>query len=225
MKLFQYTIIGVLLCASFSSYADTKPSFPDENFNKINHKNEPIIAYFIKEKATQECNCDTTFSMTPTEDGKYRKLLGRTTEGYYRLQDFYSQNNNVASSEFLTKSAEAIFHEDYLFLEGNLITYYKNGQILFSANFKEDKLVGDSKRYYSNGQLYLLNRIDDQNIHYQKVWYPNGKDAMEFTWKDDKDFNFLLGRFWDKNGKKVIDNDKKLALLEAFKAEIKMLVE
>ena len=178
---------------------------------------EPIIAYFDKNASEGE-DFDSGYSLTPTEDGFYRKLLGRDKAGRFLVQDFYQKSNQPQTSPFWIKETLALRSFDIIFTDGPITTYFENGRVASVSNYQEGLEVGTSKTFYHNGQQAFEYEIADPETHSYKIkfWYEDGKTAVEgFTaYKDEQPaYN---AKAWDRQGQLVTDSTQIYEIIESI---------
>ncbi|RZG72919.1 membrane-binding protein [Acinetobacter sp. WCHAc060025] len=229
--LLSFTMVG---CTSLQS----TPSQPVSG--KV-VTSEAIIAYFAPDAGEEECACGSTmdkgYSLTPVENGYFRKLLGRDQEGRFLLQDFYQSNGQPQTSPFWVKDPKGLNSFDGKYTDGDVIGYYDNGQIEFKEHYKDymlqgkselyykngqlnmvteyadDVEVGETKTYYSNGQLASLENKLDEEHKTHKLWYSTGKQAVDLI-VDPYDFSILSGKAWDQQGNIIEDEDERQKVID-----------
>ncbi len=129
---------------------------------------------------------------------------------------------------------EIKYNNEYIFFEINYNInnmqkqeskgWYKNGQLNYIYNYKNEKEEGIQKQWYDNGQLYFeFNYKEGKEEGIQKQWYDNGQLKYEHNYKNgiqkgiQKQW-YENGQLWYKenykNGKKECQqywhSDKKL---------------
>ena len=68
---------------------------------------------------------------------------------------------------------------------GIVYTFYQNGQIKSSRDFKDGKYHGLTKSFFENGQQYTeINRKEGKRDGLSKQWYPNGQLRYEEYYND-----------------------------------------
>jgi hypothetical protein len=71
--------------------------------------------------------------------------------------------------------------------QGPWIKKYANGNILYQGAFKDDKPVGEFKRYYEDGTPKAVLSYDESGLKAGAVFFhPDGKRAAEGTYIDKK---------------------------------------
>jgi Uncharacterized protein conserved in bacteria len=93
----------------------------------------------------------------------YRVFQGMTSDGYYVIQDFYAGTDAKATNAYqladLADTVAPFYAEDDVgiqySIEGQLMSWYPDGQLESDVFFEGGKLKGVSYRYYDNGQLML----------------------------------------------------------------------
>lgn len=79
---------------------------------------------------------------------------------------------------------------------GKAVQYYKNGQKVTEAQFKDGKYHGISTNWYGNGQkMAEMNYENGKKNGLTTLWYENGQKKMIF-----KDGKKISETKWDKNG-------------------------
>ncbi len=114
----------------------------------------------------------------------YRKYLGTTAEGYYLIQDFYTENNKKASDPMTVKLQSDLRSVIPKSLEGLSIYWYENGQKRAEGQFIKGKAEGLYTGWHENGQKFFEGQ------------YKNGKKEGLWTW-------------WHENGQKMTEERHK----------------
>ena len=79
-------------------------------------------------------------------------------------------------------------------LHGEVVHYYKNGQIAFKETYKDGKVVGEMVVYYKNGQLSEKRSVNEKGELDGEVveYYGNGQLKSKGNYKDGlKDGEFV----------------------------------
>lgn len=173
--------------------------------------NQPIIAYFAPDSGEEECSCGSTmdkgYSLTPVENGYYRKLLGRDEQGRFLLQDFYQNSHKKQTAPFWVKEPQGLNSFDSKYVDGDVIGYRENGNIQFKSTYKDQELVGKSFDYYTNNQLAVETEFLDEETMTQKLWYENGKVAVNQKMNPSDDYQILERTVFDEQGSRI-DGDE-----------------
>lgn len=215
--------IQLLLCSSLISFGLVGcVGLPkQDSAQKINPTtqlttSEPIIAYFSPDAGEEACSCGSTmdmgYSLTPVENGYYRKLLGRDQDGRFLLQDFYQNSHKKQTDPFWMIEPQGLNSFDSSYTDGDVIAYKENGNIDFKFTVKDQEVVGKAFKYYSNNQIAIENEDIDNGITAQTLWYENGKLAANL--KTDEDNQILEINAFDENGTSIdTEDDEKIDTL------------
>lgn len=205
-QIFLVSLLGLAFTGCSNLQTINQNTIPTEYKQQLS-TSEAIIAYFDKDASEGE-EYDSGYSATPTEDGFYRKLLGRDKDGRFLVQDFYQKNNKQQTSPFWIKEPLALRSFDIIFTDGPITTYFENGQVSSVSNYKEGVEVGLAKTFYHNGQQAFEYEIADPEVNSYKIkfWYENGKPAVEgsVVYKDEQ--SIYDAKAWDRQGQAVTDN-------------------
>lgn len=179
---------------------------------------EPVIAYFAPDAGEEACDCglimDQGYSLTPVENGYFRKLLGRDKDGRFLVQDFYQNSRKKQSDPFWIKAPQGLNSFDSKYVDGEVVGYFENGKISFKSTSQDQRLVGKTETYYSNGQLGLQEEYSDDQPIVQKVWYEDGKPAAELKLSPSEDYSILDSKVWDQQGNLIQDEQRAQEILD-----------
>ena len=126
-----------------------------------------IIAYFADSPE------GGVYAEGPSEGGYFRKLLGRTKEGYYVVQDFYQDSGRKQSDPLIVTHEAALksFSNDYS--DGWVVLYDTEGRLAEQTQYRQGQPNGWAIAY-QNGYRVSQGR------------YQNGKPHGEWTfWGDE----------------------------------------
>jgi TonB family protein len=102
----------------------------------------------------------------------YRIILPPDTnidKDLYRVCDYYLNGMRKCVATSLTKDANLV-------LDGTCINYFENGKRKSTAQFKNGRYVGSLTKYYPNGNLYDIFKIEDLNSYYNRFYNGNLPD-------------------------------------------------
>ena len=186
--------------------------------------NQPIIAYFDPDSGEEECSCGSTmdkgYSLTPIENGFYRKLLGRDAQGRFLIQDFYQNSDKKQTSPFWIIEPQGLNSFDSKYTDGDVINYRENGNIQFKSTYKDQKLVGKSFDYYANSQLAIETEFLDEETTIQKRWYENGKPAVNQKMNPADDYLILERTVFDEQGNTIEDEDQAQNIIDTISEKV-----
>lgn len=145
--------------------------------NTLSYKvdNQATIAYAANERGYHigDITMDNTY--------RYRKFLGITTQGYFLVQEFYTQTNSKYSDPYIMLTASMLTTRIDGFVPiisgrlGPYTVYYDNGQAEFKVTYDEDGAQGLFQRWYENGQKQLQGYLENDNqIGIWYSWDPEG---------------------------------------------------
>lgn len=110
----------------------------------------------------------------------------------------------IFSAASLAHSQEEINYTDEKGLkQGRWIKKFENGNILYEGTFKDDKPLGEFKRYYISGKaISVLNHYHDSDSADASFFYPNGYLAAKglYTGKNKSG----VWRFYSEEKKEVL---------------------
>jgi len=140
-------------------------------FNKNAFAQKDTATYYLtasgKQVPTKE-EGELFIKICPPEPGGNPKLF--VVDGYY----------NNGSKLFHTYSLTSTFP---LRLQGNYVTYAKNGNKMSQRNFEDGEIMGEQVLYYPNGMLYHKIskeiRMTDTTIFYKECRDSTGKALTE----------------------------------------------
>ena len=219
------TLLGALFtgCSTLPQNASQQYS---QDIQQQLHTQQPIIAYFHKNaEETESCGCEhnlsSDYSFTATQDGYYRKLLGRSQDGLFLVQDFYQASNKPQTSPFWIKKPEGLNSFDSTYIEGSATGYFENGQVAFSTTLKDGMHIGLNKEYYPSGQLATERNFNDQGeLQLSKLWYENGQIAGEIMQNANGEFDLQDAKFWDEQGTLIDNPEQKENIINKIEEKI-----
>ena len=88
--------------------------------------------------------------------------------------------------------------------QGKWSKNYKNGRLAYTANFKNDKLIGLYQRFHSTKKLALDITYDEKESGYAKMYYDNGKLEAEGKYID-RNVKDGLWKFYATDGALVLE--------------------
>ena len=88
--------------------------------------------------------------------------------------------------------------------QGKWSKNYKNGRVAYTANFKNDKMVGLYQRFHTTKKLALDITYDDKESGYAKLYYDNGVLEAEGKYIN-RNVKDSLWKFYATDGKLVVD--------------------
>lgn len=135
-----------------------------------------------------------------SQDFQYYRIIPKNKDnnGLYPVKDYYK--NNILQMEGTYSDAF------YRRKTGEFKYYYENGKISAIENWKNNKIFGDFKKWYPNGQLKFEGKYDkpEGTEIYTNFWEENGnqliKNGAGFYQEKEEDGSFEEGQM--KDGKK-----------------------
>ncbi len=88
--------------------------------------------------------------------------------------------------------------------QGKWSKNYKNGRLAYTANFKNDKLIGLYQRFHSTKKVALDITYDENESGYAKMYYDNGKLEAEGKYID-RNVKDGLWKFYATDGALVLE--------------------
>ena len=145
---------------------------------------EAILGYFSDEDNPEYCGCvsyiDSTYYMTPVQDGYYRVLLGRNAKGDFLVQDFFQATKTPQSSAAWVKDPMKLFSFNGDDVEGPVTLYRKNGKVESTFTIEDGNYV-KGEEFYPNGKRGAAYTADAQGNLAYTLWYPSGQKATEYV--------------------------------------------
>lgn len=221
--LFSSAFIGLSLlftgCSSITPQSQNIPTNIQQQLSTA----QPIISYFSKTPNEQDCGCasqvDQTYSLTPVEDGYYRKLLGRDKEGRFLVQDFYQKSSSQQSSPIWITDPMGLFSFENKYVSGSVTLYFPNGKVSYKGTLEQGEEVGPAESYYSNGTKGLESETTSALVK-QKLWYSNGNKAAEISISNDESYEINDSKIWDKQGGLVSDEAQQTQIINDIYNEL-----
>lgn len=179
LSLFGFYIISLILTSNVLANSPEKP-IPQES----SQKQEATTIYYF----------DTKWNHTnqPVTDGFYRKLIKKTPEGWYVVQDFYQASDQKQTDPIILKDETDLTNGSPNSIEGNLILWHKNGQKELQAHYIEGKEQGLIQKWYNDGTKEAeFNYNNGKQEGLSTLWDKKGNKTVEAFYKD----NLLDGPF------------------------------
>lgn len=200
-----------LLDQQINSLKNTLSHYEDSiisTTNKIVSLEEKIKSYknsidINKKKIPTSFFWDYKRYCVSCEDGKTEIL----SDGEYIIVNF--NTSNINPQEVFLKLKQYVDYPSSSFFkvfnvmngkfDGNSKSWYSNGNLEQEENYKNGKIDGFQKRWYNNGQLHYERYFEDglKNGSY-KEWFESGQLSIELKYKDDKKDGFQ--KRWYSNG-------------------------
>ena len=134
-----------------------------------------------------------------------RIFLGKTQEGYYRVQDMYINSGKKYSNPYILKTREAVLTEQWVsgwfedFI-GDYVIWYPNGQKSVEGGLLDGENHGFWEHWYDNGQKEqegLFHQGEQQGTW--NHWYRDGAKESEWIFGADGIAHFT---YWYESGAK-----------------------
>ncbi len=169
-QLLLATSLALTLAACATPGATTSNADATSRIVAAQKQEAQVIAYFVDGPQ------GGVYAERPSEGGYFRKLLGRTKEGYYVVQDFYQDSGRKQSDPLVVTSEAALkdFGNDYS--DGWVVLYDTEGRLAEQTQYRQGKPDGRAISY-QNGKRVAQGQ------------YQGGKPHGEWT-------------FWGENGRK-----------------------
>jgi hypothetical protein len=221
-NLFYYSLISIAAllsgCATTAGYST--PPLSTEITSQLT-TSEPVIAYFKRNSVGRNCDgctygVDQLYSSTPVDDGYYRLMLGRNSEGLFLIQDFYQQNKQAQSSPLWVRDPLHVFSLSGELVIGSAMLYYPDGQILAKFN-NIDAYNREGEHFYPGGeQASAYKRTASDNVHRYELWYwyKSGKPALHYSFQSQP--LSVQSQGWDENGTQTQDNNELVKIRDAI---------
>lgn len=221
--LFSSAFIGLSLlftgCSSITPQSQNIPTAIQQQLSTT----QPIISYFSKTPNEQDCGCasqiDPTYSLTPVEDGYYRKLLGRGKDGRFLVQDFYQKSNSQQSSPIWITDPIGLYSFENKYVSGPVTLYFPNGKVSYKGTLEQGEEVGPSESYYHNGTKGLESETTTTLVK-QKLWYSDGHKAAEISLTNNESYEINDSKIWDKQGRLVDDEEQQTQIINDIYSEL-----
>ena len=183
----------ILLAFLFSALIVSGCSTTGTLTHEIDNEATALARCKIGETITKDIHLDNFFL---ANSSIYTKFLGITTQGYYLVQQFYtdqiySDDNTKRTDPFLLICPDKMEDEDKFWkaceIIGHHIGWHLNGQKFFEGFSPEGKAQGLWKGWLPNGEKLLEDHYLDGKLHgIGTVWYPNGEKLFEYHYHEDK---------------------------------------
>ena len=148
----------------------------NDAYKLITEKREEVAAYF---------NAEGAVANAKVANGYYRKLLGKTADGSFVAQDFYSRNDLKQSDPFIISNESGLKAFTNQYTHGELFLYYANGAKMAHSVYEKGLLVGSSTAYYPSGTVFQVNQLEKGKPNGRSQFYhPDGKLAANFEYVD-----------------------------------------
>ncbi len=202
--------IAILLSGCATSTGRSTTPLPAEIKSQL-VTSQPVIAYFHRDPKAAQSHCGRCarigqhYSSTPVEDGYYRLLLGRNSEGWFLIQDFYQKNKQPQSSPVWVKDPNHVFDFENDVVIGSGTHYYPDGKIVEKFH-NTDAENQEGENFYPSGERAITYKITPEKLSYE-FWYKSGKPAVKYVefWKNRRPIDM---KGWDENGNEVKDAEE-----------------
>lgn len=185
-------------------------------------------------------------SKKPDKNGYFRKVLGKTADGKWVLQDFYQNTGAAQVSAFILKKDGEMTNFDADQTEGIVAHFNPQGEITSLEYLKDQQNViyhfenqKINMRSYSNNKQSLTVFVNPQNqilailklqeqpkaeYTFYQLYEPNG--AFKFSLYRGQDMKYQVRTLWDKHGYAKQDHESPFPLSDIdkeFKASFQIL--
>ena len=148
----------------------------NDAYKQITEKKEEVVAHF---------NVDGSAAAAKVANGFYRKWLGKTADGSFVVQDFYSRNDLKQSDPFLIINESGLKAFTNQYTHGEVFLYYANGAKLEHSVYEKGQLVSTSTAYYPSGTVFQVNQFENGKLSGRSQFYhPDGKLAGNLEYVD-----------------------------------------
>ena len=138
------------------------------------------------------------------------KFLGITTQGYYLVQEFYSDSDEgkKQSDPYLSACPSEEGDRDQFWRAcrktGLLVRWHKNGKKNSEGHFQDDKQQGLWNCWHENGEKYNEGHFQEGKQQGLWVWWhENGQKYSEGRYQEGEPLG--LWTAWHKNGQKAAE--------------------
>lgn len=157
----------------------------------------------LKEKTNEPdlyFSAEGQYHSTPQQGGYFRRVLGKTADGSWVVQDFYQDNRAKQIDPALIFHPEGLRNFDNDVVHGRVVWYRKDGSLMQSVVFERGLAQGWQSQYDRQGRLRWLIGMDkgepngkaqafdeqgrlvfrvDAAQGMREMWYGNGRLAVK----------------------------------------------
>ena len=146
-----------------------------QNNTPIEYQEGQIIAYF-----------NEVYELVKPEQARYyRQYLGKTTQGWPIIQDFYQSSGQKYCSSYTVKPTENLQSKDILPWEGTINCWFENGQKQIEWFFKNGAANGILTVWNEKGQKELQSSMkNDKPDGSWVTWNEKGQIISKQNFKD-----------------------------------------
>jgi antitoxin component YwqK of YwqJK toxin-antitoxin module len=165
-------------------------------------KNADGVSYFIDQQATAAAQWPIGATVAEGRESE-RKFLGVTDQGYYLVQEFYSQSEIKRTDPYVVVDAESVSSARPNVV-GKYVTWFANGQKRSEDSVKDRHYEGFSIAWHDNGQQMekgLIKNGKRQGLWI--IWYRDGKKKQQENYRHGNRQGLVI--YWDENGQKSLE--------------------
>jgi antitoxin component YwqK of YwqJK toxin-antitoxin module len=140
--------------------------------------------------------------------GYYRKFIGMSDDGFYIIQDFYSEKDTPRSNQYRVKSQDDLLKEQaqQTTIDGLYIRFRKNGNKEMEQHYANNQANGKYTEWWKNGNKKAEGYfVDGKENGFVTGWYRSGQKLLHVNMKDGKAHG--KGVSWHENGKKSAEEN------------------
>ena len=169
-------MVAVCVAMGLSACSTGGGGLRNDAYKQITEKKEEVVAYFNVEGAAAD---------SKVANGYYRKMLGKTADGSFVVQDFYSRNDVKQSDPFIIQDERGLKAFNNQYTHGEVFLYYANGAKLERSVYEKGHLVSTHTAYYPSGTEFQVNQFENGKLNGRSQFYhPDGKLAANLEYVD-----------------------------------------
>lgn len=157
-----------------------------------------------------------------------RKLLEKTVEGLFLVQDFYDSGEKKTDPFLLEDEIEALkkeyiinpcYDNQAVIIVGKYITYFDNGQKSIEGYYKDGKRIGIWMSWYKTGEKFSEAEYEKDNKYQGKIiyWDKNGLKQSEdiriyaiSPFKNQEKTIYSKNYYWNQKTRELISIDERI---------------
>ena len=185
-------MVAVCVVLGLAACGTSGGGLRNDAYKLITEKKEEVVAYF---------NAEGAVANAKVANGYYRKLLGKTADGSFVAQDFYSRNDVKQSDPFIISNESGLKAFTNQYTHGELFLYYANGAKMEHSVYEKGQLVSTHTAYYPSGTVFQVNQFENGKLNGRSQFYhPDGKLAANLEYVDGALVN---AEGWSTDGQSV----------------------
>lgn len=232
-RIFAVVTALYLGCAVPSAWAESQPDVPTTQQVQLQiEQNRKAVLSSIATPITTQVfyfGDQARLSDKPQKGGYFRKVLGKTTNGKWVVEDFYQDSQTKRTNPKILSDKDL---RNFVASKSNgiglVVVYYPDGTVMGIQPYQDGKEYGWGQYYDANGVLRLC--MGTERVQYfdrqgrkradmgkdvgndEYYWYANGQLAA-FVPKNSEAKTWDEVKAWDKDGTEVTDPDEIAAIL------------